>query len=102
MKTLLASSLFFAVLFFPSYADAKPLSDNEIREQIIRESISMYSGRCPCPYNTMSNGNRCGGRSAYSKPGVAEPLCYKSDISDVMVRSYRARRGINVIEQDGA
>ena len=28
----------------------------------------------------MSNGNKCGKRSAYSKPGGYEPLCYVSDI----------------------
>ena len=28
----------------------------------------------------MSNGKRCGKRSAYSKPGGYEPLCYVSDI----------------------
>ena len=29
----------------------------------------------------MSNGNKCGKRSAYSKPGGYEPLCYISDIT---------------------
>ena len=28
----------------------------------------------------MSNGKKCGKRSAYSKPGGYEPLCYVSDI----------------------
>ena len=29
----------------------------------------------------MSNGKKCGKRSAYSKPGGYQPLCYKSDIT---------------------
>lgn len=39
----------------------------------IRESIS---GSCQCPYDTDSRGRRCGGRSAYSKPGGESPVCY--------------------------
>ena len=50
-------------------------------EQMIRESIANYPGKCPCPYSIMSNGNKCGKRSAYSKPGGYEPLCYISDIT---------------------
>ena len=29
----------------------------------------------------MSNGKKCGKRSAYSKPGGYQPLCYISDIA---------------------
>jgi hypothetical protein len=39
----------------------------------IREPIS---GSCQCPYDTDSRGRRCGGRSAYSKPGGESPVCY--------------------------
>lgn len=55
---------------------------DKVKEAMIRQSIMQYSGNCPCPYNTMRNGRRCGKRSAYSRPGGANPLCYKSDISD--------------------
>ncbi len=50
-------------------------------EQMIRESIANYPGKCPCPYSIMSNGNKCGKKSAYSKPGGHEPLCYVSDVT---------------------
>ena len=53
-----------------------------IKEKMILESISRYSGNCPCPYNYASNGSKCGKRSAYSRAGGYSPLCYKSDISD--------------------
>lgn len=75
-------------------AIAKPaLSDGEVRERIIQDSQRGYSGNCPCPYNLMRNGRECGGRSAYSRPGGAAPLCYPKDVTDDMVRSYRKRNG---------
>ena len=50
-------------------------------KQMIKESIAQYKGKCPCPYSIMSNGKKCGKRSAYSKPGGYQPLCYISDIT---------------------
>jgi len=35
-----------------------------------------YVGVCDCPYDLMRNGRRCGGRSAYSRPGGRSPECY--------------------------
>lgn len=61
---------------------------DKVKEKMIKESISRYSGNCPCPYNTTKNGSRCGGRSAYSKPGGYAPLCYKIDIDNEMVKKY--------------
>ena len=49
-------------------------------QRAIRQSIAAYSGSCPCPYSVDRGGRRCGGRSAYSKPGGAAPLCYASDV----------------------
>ena len=65
------------------------MSDSAVKKAIIAQSITSYSGRCACPYNTASNGSRCGGRSAYSKPGGASPLCYPSDVTQAMVERYR-------------
>src|SRR5262245_35047943 len=48
------------------------LSDAEVRERIIQESIAAYQadGRpCACPFNVMANGKECGDFSAYNKPG---------------------------------
>lgn len=36
-----------------------------------------YVGTCDCPYDVMRNGRLCGGRSAYSRPGGREPVCYE-------------------------
>ena len=65
------------------------LTDSRIRKILIQESIAAYSGNCPCPYNTASNGSSCGGRSAWSRAGGEEPLCYPKDVSSEMVREYR-------------
>lgn len=66
-------------------------SDAAIRQKIIRESIANYPGNCPCPYNTARNGSRCGGRSAYNRPGGYAPKCYPRDVSDAEVRAWRGR-----------
>lgn len=69
----------------------KKLSDDQIAKILIRQSIIGYSGNCPCPYNTTSRGHRCGGRSAYSRPGGASPLCFRRDVTDAMIERYRDR-----------
>ena len=66
-------------------------TDAEIRQILVNQSIVRYSGSCPCPYNTDRGGRRYGGRSAYSRPGGASPLCYPRDVSDAAVEAYRAR-----------
>jgi hypothetical protein len=49
-------------------------------QRAIRQSISAYTGSCPCPYSTDRAGRRCGARSAYSRPGGRAPLCYPGDV----------------------
>ena len=68
-----------------------PTTEAEIKQVLIRQSISRYSGSCPCPYNTDRAGRSCGRRSAYSRPGGASPLCYASDVTPAMVAQYRER-----------
>lgn len=34
---------------------------------------------CDCPYDHKRNGNRCGGTSAYARPGGRSPVCYTGD-----------------------
>ncbi|MGE0682430.1 MAG: hypothetical protein AB7P69_16210 [Candidatus Binatia bacterium] len=72
-----------------------PLSaetDDEIKQQLIQQSIAQYPGNCPCPYNTDRAGRRCGGRSAYSRAGGYSPLCYPRDVTQEMVDLYKAQR----------
>jgi hypothetical protein len=80
------------ILSVYSAAAREPLSDAQVRQVIIQESIAHYQGTdhpCACPYNLARNGSSCGGRSAYSRPGGAEPLCYPKDVSDGMVAAWR-------------
>ena len=60
---------------------------DEIIQKIISDSIASYPGKCACPYQRTSNGSRCGKRSAYSKPGGYEPLCFPSDVTEQMISS---------------
>ena len=77
------------VAFVPVAGAKKALSDAQIRQILIDESIAAYSGNCPCPYSTARNGSRCGRRSAYSREGGEAPLCYPKDVSAEMVLAYR-------------
>jgi hypothetical protein len=70
------------------------LSEEQIKKQIIQQSIASYSGSCPCPYSVARNGSSCGARSAYSKPGGYDPICYPRDITPSMVQDYRRRNGL--------
>lgn len=74
-------------------AEAKQSSQSveAIKQKIIQQSIENYPGNCPCPYNTASNGSRCGKRSAYNRAGGHAPLCYPEDVSDRMVKEYKSR-----------
>jgi hypothetical protein len=88
------SLLAYIVMFAAFALAADGLSDRQIRERMIEESISSYPGNCPCPYNLDRAGRRCGARSAYSRAGGYSPLCFASDISDGRVNEYRARHKI--------
>ena len=70
----------------PAATPGRPRS--EIVQLIIARSIDAYSGSCPCPYNVDRSGRRCGGRSAYSRPGGASPICYESDVTDGMIQRF--------------
>lgn len=93
----LVPSVIAACAFAWLVASAEELSDDQVRQMIIRDSIAAYPGVCACPYNVMQNGDavgaaewrRCGGRSAYSKPGGFSPRCYPKDVSDDEVSRWR-------------
>ncbi|EOL1683639.1 hypothetical protein ACEY0D_RS26780, partial [Escherichia coli] len=48
-----------------------------------------YPGNCACPYNHARNGSRCGGRSAYSRNGGYDVVCYEGDVTDEMIRQWK-------------
>ena len=70
--------------------EAKPkLTDEELVQRIIAESIASYPGNCPCPFNVDAAGRRCGKRSAYLRPGGASPLCFPNDVTPEIILSAR-------------
>ena len=79
-------------LSVPAALALEPLTDVQVRDAIIKGSVAAYLATghpCACPYNLARNGSSCGGRSAYSRPGGASPLCYPQDVSDGMVAAWR-------------
>jgi hypothetical protein len=89
---LIAAVAALGILSACGAAAREPMSDAQVRQAIIQDSIARYQATghpCACPYNLASNGSRCGGRSAYSRPGGAEPFCFPQDVSDRMVADWR-------------
>ncbi len=83
--------LLFSLLFgsaAPLAAVAAP-SDEEVKRLIIQESIASYPGNCPCPYNRAANGSKCGKRSAWSKAGGYDPICFPEEVTPEMVEQWR-------------
>lgn len=66
------------------------LSDAQIKQRIIKQSVAEYPGNCACPYNSASNGSSCGRRSAWSRGGGYAPMCYAGDVSKAQVNAWRA------------
>lgn len=83
----------------PEVAKTKPsvgpaLATSVVKARIIAASRADYPGNCACPDDRDKRGHRCGGRSAYSRPGGYAPLCYPSDVSAEMVAEYRRTHAI--------
>ena len=80
----------------PALSQALPkpqLTDQQIAEIIVRESREAYyrTGHpCACPEDLARNGSRCGKRSAYTRPGGAEPYCYPTDVPAADIARYRS------------
>jgi hypothetical protein len=88
---------FFIFSFFvavPAIGFCQSLTDQQIAERIIQESRQAYYATghpCACPDDPARNGSRCGGRSAYSRPGGAEPKCYPQDVTKAEIDAYRTQ-----------
>jgi len=70
-------------------ADNQELTADQIRQLIINDSIAAYDGPCPCPYNIAAGGSQCGKRSAYSRAGGADPICFFEQVTEAMLAAYR-------------
>jgi len=91
IKTLLLVLITGASFFTAdiAFAENSSLSDAQIKERIIQESIAEYPGTCACPFNRARNGSSCGKRSAWSKAGGYAPICYKDEVTDDMIKQWR-------------
>ena len=69
------------------------MTDDEVKEAIIKESIAKSPVPCPCPFSLTQNGKECGGQSAFLHPGEYEPICYDAQITQEMIRAYRRKHG---------
>lgn len=84
------------ILATPVFALQGTVSDDQIAQEIIKESIASYPGPCACPYNHARNGSSCGRRSAYSRAGGYNTLCYREDVSADDILAYREQYGLAV------
>lgn len=75
-----------------SLSQAVAETDAEITQILIQQSLAQYPGNCPCPYHADRAGRRCGKRSAYTRAGGDNPLCYPEDVTQDMVNRYKAAR----------
>jgi hypothetical protein len=91
----LSAVLILAIGFATTTLAESPLTDQQIATIIVKASRDAYyqtSHPCACPADLARNGSRCGKRSAYSRPGGAEPYCYVADVPKEKIEAYRASR----------
>jgi len=99
-RTPISVGVLLLMLGMASQASAQrqpALNDEQIRQQIVQESIWSYAANgaaCGCPFELAPSGSRCGRSSAYNKRDVAHPLCYRADITDRMVKEWKRAHGI--------
>ena len=92
--------LFNLFFLYGSLSTVSAESISRTKQKMIKDSISKYHGKCACPYQLMSNGRKCGKRSAYSKQGGYSPLCYPDDISDNLMNSAKIKKQSTQIQKN--
>ncbi|MBA7845892.1 hypothetical protein HV213_21275 [Klebsiella sp. RHBSTW-00484] len=96
VKRLGIAVLVSVCIFMSDIAVAKStqLTDDQVKQQIIDDSIASYPGVCACPFNRARNGSSCGRRSAWSKAGGYAPVCYKKEVTKEMINDWRQSQQI--------
>lgn len=97
IRRLIALSMMLLLTAFSSEmvsAKSVRLSDDQVKQQIIEESVASYPGTCACPFNSTRNGSSCGRRSAWSKAGGYAPVCYKKEVTREMVAAWRQKNNV--------
>jgi hypothetical protein len=70
---------------------AANMSDEQVKQAIVDQSISQQKEPCPCPYSKHPDGRQCGKRSAYHKLKEDRPICYTINVTSQQVDDYRAK-----------
>jgi hypothetical protein len=87
------TALVLAGLLLASIVAAQPprtLSDAQVRQLIIQESMSAPTRETARAHSIYDGAGRsCGARSAWSRAGGAQPICYDREISTEQVKRYR-------------
>lgn len=90
LHTLVVSCVMVMSVFATNSSQAKTaISDAQVKQRIIEESIAEYPGTCACPFNHARNGSSCGKRSAWSKAGGYSPICYANEVTPQMIKDWR-------------
>lgn len=76
-----------------AFAALKAMTDDEIRDNLIKAAIKGFEGECPCPYNRDPKGKECGEESEYFR-SQGKIFCYRQDISIADVNAYRLKYNI--------
>ena len=89
MKRLALLSLL--PLLWTTAASAQRYADDEIRQMIVRDSLSGFGTRdCPCPYSYAWNGQQCADKSLYNQRTARRDIyCYPNDVSWSDIAEYR-------------
>lgn len=82
--------LFLVLLFNRPVTAVEPLSNNQIREIMILQTIKTHT-QCPCPYSPDAMGGQCGNLSLYYQPGALKIYCYLKDIPSEDVYFFRLK-----------
>jgi hypothetical protein len=87
--------LFLSLLVqLPAVPADAGLSDSQISQMVIRDSVSSFPGSCACPYTKAANGSECGKGSAWNTAGEYAPLCYPTDVDKDALKAYRLQHGL--------
>jgi hypothetical protein len=75
----------------PGYTVPAGLSDNQVRDAILRDHLASYaaSGRCMCPEQRDPAGQPCGRRAGYGSRNSNIAVCYTSQIDQRMIWEWR-------------
>lgn len=105
VEAFFAAILVAAVMASAAHSDTLPSSDQPSKTKelltdaaivalLIAASIASYKSMgkpCACPEDTMRNGRRCGGNSAWARAAGYKPLCYPTDVTGAMIDAYRSK-----------